>query len=205
MALNISDATIFDAKLCSLAETTVNSVCNNFTSICLGKAAARRGACSSSPSPVQPFGIFAEPSCKVACQYSSAVWMLILSDKHWTTSYKVLKQCLASSWYKAIVLRPSFELRIKGSPLAFQAMRWSSTEQAHRSTWLHLYKFSGLSSSTYKLAYLKQALLKGFKLSWSADGCCWSSCSSLDLICWCLRARVAAHIRAVSEIRQSYS
>lgn len=95
--------------------------------------------------------------------------------------------------------------RLSIVPLGFRVMRWSSTEQAYRSTWLYLYKFSGLSSSTYKLAYLKQALLKGFRLSWSADGCCWSSCSSLDLICWCLRARVAAHVQAVSEIRQSYS
>lgn len=95
--------------------------------------------------------------------------------------------------------------RLSIVPLAFRVLRWSSTEQAYRSAWLYIYKFSGLNSSTYKHAYLKQALLKGFKLSWSGKVYWWYSCSSLNLICWCLRARVAAHVQAVSVIRQSYS
>jgi len=60
MSLNISHATIFDSLLCLPAELTASLPWNNFTTICLGEAAARRGEGSSSPFLVQPFGVFAE-------------------------------------------------------------------------------------------------------------------------------------------------
>jgi len=62
----MSGATIFDSKLCSLAEMPITLFWNNFTTICLGEAAARRGGGCPSPFPVQSFAIFAATVCKVA-------------------------------------------------------------------------------------------------------------------------------------------
>lgn len=66
MPFNISNATIFDSILWSLAEMPLTLFWNNFITICLEEAAARREGGSPNPFPIQSFGIFAMAACKVA-------------------------------------------------------------------------------------------------------------------------------------------